>query len=230
MNWRFTLLIAFSLFLICLQSCETLFHKNIKEGIIVFDITYPDTETGDLMAGILPREMVLKFKNNKTIGELSAGMGVFKTSIIALPETKMVHQLLKIMSKKYVLAIDSTEIESLYSELPEMKIHFVDETKEIAGYKCHKAVVTFKDNIKEEFSVYYTDDIGIENSNWCTPFHEISGVLLEYQVRKYNYEMRLTAREVEKAEIDDSAFDIPPDYEEISQNGMDKIFESFQEI
>ena len=227
---RFLLLIILPIILCSLFSCDSLFHRNIKEGMIEFKITYPETEAGDLMAGILPHEMVLKFKDNKTAGELSAGMGVFKTALIANPVTKVVTQLLKIMNKKYALVLDSNEITNLYSELPEMKIHFVDETKEIAGYKCNKAIVTFKDNIKEEFSIYYTNDIGISNSNWPTPFHEISGVLLEYQVRKYNYEMRLTAVKVTKAKIEDSVFDIPPDYEEISQEDMDKIFEGFSDI
>ncbi|PCH92025.1 MAG: hypothetical protein COB85_08595 [Bacteroidetes bacterium] len=157
-------------------------------------------------------------------------MGVFKTALIADPSTRIVHQLLKIMSKKYVMELDSNEIHQLYGELPEMKVHFTDETKEIAGYKCHKAVVTFKNNIKEEFNIFYTDEIDIENSNWCTPFNEIKGVLLEYHVRKYNYEMKLVATKVTKADIDANDFVVPSDYEQISQDEMDKIFEGFKEI
>ena len=207
-----------------------MFHENITEGYIEFEITYPETEAGDLMASILPNEMVLRFKDGRTVGSLSAGMGVFKTQLIAFPETKTVFQLVKLMNQKFALRVDSNEIESLYSELPEMKIHFVDSTKMVAGYKCKKAIVTFKDNIKDEFSIYYTDEIGLYNSNWCTPFHEIRGVLLEYQVRKYNYEMRLTATNVVKEDIDESYFVVPDDYEEIDQNGMDKIFEGFRDI
>ena len=210
--------------------CGSIFHENITEGYIEFSITYPETDAGSLMAGILPNQMVLRFKDDRTVGSLSAGMGVFRTELMAFPETKTVFQLVKMMNKKYALKVDSGEIENLYSELPAMKIHFQDSTKMVAGYECKKAIVTFKDNIKEEFSIYYTDEIGLYNSNWCTPFHEIKGVLLEYQVRKYNYEMRLTATNVVKEEIDESYFVVPSDYEEIDQTGMDKIFEGFKEI
>ena len=120
-----------------------------------------------------------------------------------------------------MLELDSNEIRDLYGELPVMKVHFTDETREIAGYKCHKAIVTFKNNIKEEFSIFYTNDIGIKDSNWCTPFNEISGVLLEYHVRKYNYDMKLTAIKVSRAEVDDVDFSVPADYEQISQDEMD---------
>jgi len=226
-NW---LLIFFlPLLLIGWVGCDSLYRKSISEGVIEFEITYPETDAGDLMAGILPGEMTLKFKDNKTIGELSS-MGIFTTSVIAYPDSRKVAQLVKIMTKKYVLMLDSAEVKDLYSELPEMTIHFVDETKEIAGYKCKKAIITFKNNIKEEFSVYYTNDIEIENSNWCTPFYEIDGVLLEYQVRKYNIEMRLTATRVINLTVDDSEFEIPPDYNKITQEEMNQIFEGFQEI
>ena len=227
---KYFYLLFIPLAFLLLPGCDALFHEHISEGMIEFEISYPETEAGDLMAGLLPREMILKFKDSKTVGELSAGMGVFKTALIADPETRIVYQLLKIMSKKYVLKLDSNEIHQLYEELPDMKVHFTDETKEIAGYKCKKAVVTFKKNIKEEFSIFYTDDIAIKNSNWCTPFNEISGVLLEYHVRKYNYEMKLTAIKVVKVDIDDTEFEVPSDYEPISQDEMDKIFEGFKEI
>ncbi|PCH86970.1 MAG: hypothetical protein COB88_06520 [Flavobacteriales bacterium] len=222
--------ILLPIILLFLGGCDSIFQDNISEGYIEFEITYPETDAGDLMAGILPNEMILRFKDDRTVGSLSAGMGVFKTQLMAFPETKTVFQLVKLMNKKYALRVDSGEIENLYSELPAMKIHLVDSTKMVAGYECKKAIVTFKDNIKEEFSIYYTDEIGLDNSNWCTPFHEIKGVLLEYQVRKYNYEMRLTAIGVVKEKIDESYFVVPEDYEEIDQDGMDKIFEGFKEI
>lgn len=223
-------LLLLPIIILFFSGCESIFHRNIKEGYILFEITYPETDAGSLMAGILPNEMIFRFKDNRTVGSLTAGMGVFKTELMAFPETKTVFQLVKLMNQKYALRVDSNEIESLYSELPEMKIHFGDSTKMIAGYECKMAIVTFKDNIKDEFSIFYTEDIALVNSNWCTPFHEINGVLLEYQVRKYNYEMRLTATSVVKEDVDETYFVVPEDYEEIDQTGMDKLFEGFKEI
>lgn len=218
-------------FLICLLiGCDAIFHRNIDEGHIIFEITYPETKVGDVMVSMLPSEMILRFKGNKTAGELVAGMGIFKTTLIANPNTKVVYHLLKLMNQKYVVKSDSSEIKDLYSELPPMKIIKTEETREIAGYSCKKAIITFEGNVKEEFSIYYTDDISIVNSNWCTPFHDIAGVLLEYEVRKYNYRMKLTAIEVVKGEVDNSYFEIPDDYESIAKEEMDKIFEGFKEI
>jgi hypothetical protein len=216
--------------LLFFSGCDTIFNRNISEGSIEFEITYPETDAGDLMAGILPNQMLLRFKDGRTAGSIGTPMGIFKMELLAFPETRTVFHLVKLMNQKYALRVDSSEIESLYSELPEMKIHFVDSTKEVAGYECKMAIVTFKDNIKEEFSIFYTDEIDLDNSNWFTPFHEISGVLLEYQLRKYNYEMRLTATKVVSEDIEESYFVVPDDYVEIDQDGMDKIFEEFRDI
>ena len=116
---RVYILIVLVPFLICLLvGCDAIFHRNIDQGHIVFEITYPETEVGDLMANMLPNEMILRFKENKTAGELVAGMGIFQTSLIADPNTKAVYQLLKLMNQKYVVRSDSSEIKDLYSELP----------------------------------------------------------------------------------------------------------------
>jgi len=223
-------IIFLPILLLLFSGCENIFKRNITEGLIEFEITYPETGAGDLMAGILPNQMILRFKDGRTAGSLGTPMGIFKTELLAFPETRTVYQLVKLMNQKHALRVDSKDIESLYAELPEMKIHFVDSTKKVAGYNCKMAVVTFKDNVKEEFSIFYTDEIDLENSNWFTPFHEIGGVLLEYQVRKYNYELRLTATRVVSEDIDESYFVIPDDYVEIDQDGMDKIFEGFRDI
>ena len=227
-NWTVVCSLIIAVFIA--DGCKSIFYKDVNEGIIEFDITYPDNEAGNIMAALLPDEMTLKFKDDKTVGTFSAGMGVFKATMISDPKTKTVHQLFKVLKEKYVHEFDSLQINTLFTELNESKIKFVDETKEIAGYTCKKAIVTFKDNIKEEFSVYYTDDIDIKNSNWFTPFHEIDGVLLEYQVRKYNYEMRLVAKEVKSEEIDDAAFDIPEGYLDVGASEMERILEQYKNI
>ena len=49
-------------------------------------------------------------------------------------------------------------------------------------------------------------------------------------MRKYNIEMRLTATRVTNSTVDDSEFEIPPDYNKITQEEMNQIFEGFQDI
>lgn len=222
------LFLAVMLFYAC--SCNT--GKNttskISEGIIEYEITYPGIAQDDIfMLGMMPKDMKVKFKNSNTIGELKTGAGVFTTRFIVNNNKRNLFHYLKLVNKEYGLILDSADIYSSYAKKPDdMKLIPSAETKVIAGYNCKKMDIVFADTAKN-FAVYYTEEIGIEDPNWCTIFHEIKGVLLEYNVRQFNIEMHLTAKNVIAEDIPDEDFDVPTDYETISQAEMEEKFTDF---
>jgi GLPGLI family protein len=213
-------------FLFTAQSCSIFTTDKVSEGIIQYDITYPGAESDDLMAGLMPSEMKLHFKEGKTCGELSAGMGMFTTALLSFPDKKLLTQTVKIMNKKFMHTSDSKQVEGLITKQPKMNIEFVPDTKVIAGYTCKKAIITIPET-KEKYEVYYTRDIKVKNPNWFTPFREIDGVLMEYKVKQYNVEMKFTAKNVMKETVDEKLFEVPNDYKNISQKEMDDMFMSF---
>lgn len=209
-------------------SCRELTdEKYISEGIIEFDITYPEADQNSLLAGLMPDKMIMKFKDDKIAYDMTGGLGMFKTTVISDPKKRTVTQLVKVMNKKFALVFDSTEVRSLMSELPVNNVALEEKNKMIAGYMSHKAVVTLNDPKKPQFNVFYTKDINLKEPNWSTPFKPIDGVLLEYQMKKYNIEMRFTATSVIKANIEDSTFVLPADYKIVSKREMDDLFQSF---
>lgn len=185
-------------------------------------------DDNDIMfASMMPKNMKMKFKDNNTVNELKTGAGVFQTKFINQSKNKQLIHLVKLVNSKYGLILDSTEIYESYAKQNDgMKIEKTQETKEIAGYKCYKAKITF-DHPENNFDVYYTTEIEIKDPNWCTPFHEIEGVLMEYQLENYNILMRLTAESVSFEEIDAGEFEMPDDYEQISQKEMEEKFLDF---
>jgi GLPGLI family protein len=211
-----------------LVSCESLITtEKISEGVIEFDVTYPKASKDDLMASLMPETMKYKFKNNNINSEMKAGMGMFTNVFIINHQKKSLAQLVKIMNKKMSLEITEAEVNKMKSEEEKFKIEFVDEKKEIAGYKCKKVIITSVSNPSDSFTAYYTDDIKIESPNWSTPYDQIKGVLLEYQITRYNVCMRFTAKTVSKTPVDDADFVIPEGYETVPKEEIDKIFENF---
>ena len=211
-------------------SCNT--GKNttskISEGIIEYEITYPRIAQDDIfMLGMMPKEMKMKFKNNNTIGELKTGAGVFTTKFITNNNERNLFHYLKLVNKKYGLILDSADIYGSYAKKPDdMKLIPSDSTKVIAGYTCKRMDVAFSDSTKN-FTIYYTNEIEIKDPNWCSPFHEISGVLMEYNFTQFNIEMHLTARSVTAVDLSNEEFAIPADYEKISQAEMEEKFTDF---
>lgn len=194
--------------------------------MITYDITYPGSQGDDLMAGLMPSEMKLHFKKDRTYGELSAGMGMFTTALVSFPDQKILTQTVKVMNKKFMHTSDLNAVEKLIGGQPKMKIEFVNETKVIAGYTCRKAIITIPET-QEKSEVYYTRDIKVKTPNWFMPYREIDGVLMEYKVKQYDVEMKFTAKSVTKDPVDDKLFEIPNDYKKISQKEMDEMFMSF---
>lgn len=210
-----------------LVGCGSLTNKKgITEGIIEYAISYPGMEKGDVFAAMMfPSKMEFKFKGGKTLSELGTGT-IFKTSIITDAASRNGFQLLKVVNKKYILKLDSIGIkENALKVFPEIKITPTSEVKEIAGYECKKAIVEVSPGKK--FDVFYCPEIGPKNANWFNPFKGLDGMLMEYNYKDFNIEMRFTAVKVLGDPVDDSQFMEPKGYEPITKEKMSEIFESF---
>lgn len=215
------------LLLLFISGCSPSDEKYISEGIIEYDAVVVDQSSP--MASVAPDKMTIKFKDNKSYAEVTAGFGLFSTSFIANPENLTTIQLVKLFNKKFAHIADSVAINKEKSVSPKIKITPTKETKIIAGYKCKKVIISFEDTVQSSNSLYYTDEINFKNPNWnVVPFYELEGVLMEYQVKRYGLEMKFTAKSVTKTSIEDDLFELPNGYKLISQEEMDQLFQGFQ--
>ncbi len=201
---------------------------TINEGKIVYQLSYPQFKEDNIFTSMFPSEMTFKFKDNNTKNELKTSMAVFSTQLLANNKEKKVTHLVKVANKYSGLEMDSIEIMEEYGKKPDgMTITPSDSTKEIAGFHCKHAFVTFENEPKRNFSIFYTTEIGIEEPNWCTPFHEINGVLMEATVNKFNIDMQMVATNVVKEEYPEEEFMITREYQPITVEEMADIFQSF---
>ena len=183
--------------------------SNGKEGIIHFELTYLDDENANPIITFLPNTMSYAFKDGKTIQKVEGWGGVFK--MIGISDTKKdsVTALMKILGEKFEYRCKLGEDSFGYAPLDGLTIEYVSGEKIIAGYKCKKAIAHYKDI---DYELYYTEDIKIKDANWNTPFKEVKGVLMEYQISMFNINTKIVAKEIEKVIIDDSEFIIPEGY------------------
>jgi GLPGLI family protein len=202
-------------------------EKFLEEGVIEYDATAVDQTNP--MANLAPTKMVVKFKDNKLVAQMTAGMGVVSFSVISDPEAKQLTEMVKFLTSKSAHVSDSNEVRKENDSLPRVKIEPTNDVKVIAGYNCKKANVIYLDQKdRPGFTIYYTDELNIKGSNWSNHFSPINGMLMEYQVDRYGIEMRFTATKIKKEEVDNSAFDLPKEYKIISAAEMREIFKGFQ--
>ena len=210
--------------LVMLFGCENFTTSKISEGTIEYAVTYPPGNQDNFMTSMLPATIKYNFKNNEASVDLEISMGIVSTSLIANLNKKQVMQTLSVMGKKFAVVMDTNGVKKMLEKEPKRKITFLKETKQIAGYKCEKAHIDFEADSIKDFDVYYTKDINIQDPNWSSPFNEIKGVLMEFQIQKYGVEMILTAKNVIKRDIEDGHFELSPDYKLISIEEMDQMF------
>jgi len=198
-------------------------EKLISEGEILFDVSYPYYD-GNL-ASFMPSQMNMKFKDNSFITDISLG-SLFGTKIISIEKSKTLSQELNYLGDYHAVLLNESETPEALRTFPEFTMFETDKTDSIAGYLCHKIRVEFDDMELQGFDLYYTNEIGIENPNWCNPYFEIDGVLLQYEIQKYGIRTRFVANEVQEVKIESSDFDLNADCKQISFEEMDKKIES----
>ena len=226
MKKRLIFSLAVFIYLFFWISCKPPVDEGfISEGVITYGVEVINTESP--MASMAPSKMKIKFKNNKSAAEMSAGMGMLTTSFISNPETTTFTQLIRLMDKKYAFVQKSDEIKK-ENELFNLEIIPTKETKIIAGYKCKKVRIHYKGGEPTDYDVYYTNDLNIKNPNFANPYFMIDGVLMEYQIKKFGLELKFTATSVAKEEVDNATFELPDNYKNVTKGEMDDLFSDFQ--
>ena len=182
------------------------------DGIITYKISYPDTKYTEAQLAMFPKMMSISIKGSKSRTEMNIGMGkqVFIVDYVA--KTKVT--LIDMMGQKYAIKQTSQDIEKENADLPRGTVVITNETKNIAGYVCKKAIVTSnEDGVKTTFDVWFTDELGGKDANFDDPLYkDINGVMMEFVIKTPQISMKLSATSVEKKAIADKDFEIPAEF------------------
>lgn len=223
-NQYFLILILF------MFSCsEGIFESGLDEGIIEYRIEYPQLEDDHIMMDLLPKKMTTTFKEGEYRNEITAGMGIFKTSIIKENDSEKLIHTIKLLNKKLASRLNSEDIRKVNYEFDDLDFKATGQSKMIAGYECNEMQATVMGDSIWEFKLYYTDEINIPEANYMNPFEKVHGVLMQYEMINHDLHMLLTAENVFKKEINRDDILLTDDYtivtpEKLSSE-LDAIFE-----
>lgn len=123
---------------------------------------------------------------------------------------------------KYLIRSDKKAYEADLKKY--LTTQFTDqaETREIAGYKCRKAIGKMEDG--STFDVYYTIDLVPENRQYNRRFVNLKGIPLDFEIIvAAGAKIRVTATKVDLSPVPASVFDVPKGYKEITAEELKKI-------
>jgi len=189
----------------------------------VYDVTYPELDSDNLMLEMLPNEMKMTFKDDKFKSQLKTGAGIVEMTVIANGEQKLLHNMIKLFNDRYVLTLDEDDALKFTNVIPPFQINYIDGVDTIAQAVCNRILIDFGAAKNESYIFAFTDEIALKSPNWCTPYHEIEVVLLDYRVENYGMNMRLRATSISSEEVDDSEFIVDERYQSLSVSEFNEL-------
>lgn len=123
---------------------------------------------------------------------------------------------------KYLIRSDRKAYKAEMKKYEATRFTDQEEVREIAGYKCRKAIGKMEDGTT--FEVFYTIDLVPENRGYNSRFVNLKGIPLEYEiVMRAGSKMRAVATKVDLSPVPASVFDVPGGYKEITAEELKKI-------
>lgn len=199
-------------FILLFMASSALLAGKPFDGVITYKISYPDNKFTEAQLNMVPKVMTVSIKGSKARTEMNVGGGLVVEILDFVAKTKIA--LINMMGQKFAIKSTAEEIEKENASQPKGTVNITNETKNIAGYICKKAVVTTDDDgVKTTYEVWFTDELGGKDSNFDNPIYkDINGVMMEFTLKSPQANMKLTATSVEKKAVSPKDFEIPADY------------------
>jgi len=221
MKTFFQLFLTAALFLSCIGSTNA---QNNSEGIINYKIELigMPKEALSMMEGASA-----KLSFTKDFSRLDIDMVMVNQAYIVKHSDKSTILLMDIMGSKTAVKMtekEAKEAKNKGKEAPKYKVEKTKETKEIAGFKCVKAIIKTKG--AEPQIVYYTNEINIPNQI-SDEYKEIDGFPLEYTIDQGGMKMKMLATGFKAEKINSKTFEVLAEYKIMSLEDFKKKMSSF---
>ena len=215
MRFRSGLIIAI-IIAITGYSCKQRGDKYIDEGEIHYTIEYMGN-LGIMPKEYMPRNLVVSFKDDKILFEISAPFGNSGIFNLSNPEDEIFDTYISLLTLRYFYAAKPGELHPGFEAMKGMEIHKTSRASVICGFNCKNAEITFPADRDKVYNIWYTDEIDVKNPNVSTPFNEIDGVLMSFFFFLGPAEMHFDAETVYKKEIPDKTFQRRDKYVQVSR-------------
>lgn len=220
MRFRSGLLVAL-IIAATVYSCKDKGGKNIRQGEIHYNIEYIGT-TG-MPKELMPRNLIVSFKNDKILFDISAPIGNSGILNLSNPEDGIYDTYISLLSYKLFYSAKPGEPHPGFEAMKGITIRKTSRTTVICGFNCKNAEISFPDIKERVFDIWYTDEIDVKNPNVATPFSEINGVLMSFFFIMGNSEMHFLAETVYKKDIPDKTFERREKYMKVSRQEINNF-------
>jgi GLPGLI family protein len=181
-------------------------QKRISELTLVYDAKVITGNSEPKMADAFDgATTTIYLKGNLSRSEMVSAL--FSSTTIHDAKTGTAVVLREVSGQKLLIRMSNKDWQEKNARYDGITFTNSGETKEIAGYKCMKAMAKMNDG--SSFTVYYTPDIVPENREYDYHFKNLNGLPLEYELTQRNLTIRYTVSKINLNPVPASKYDIP---------------------
>ncbi|MDX9812887.1 MAG: hypothetical protein RBU28_10890 [Bacteroidales bacterium] len=203
-------------------SCKNKSDGDISEGEIHYSITY-NGNTSPVPREIMPKDLIVTFKEDNILFEIISPFGNSGIVNLSNPSEEIFDTYISIFTLKYFYAAEPGEIHPGFDAMQGMEILKTDSTREICGYLCKNARVSFPGDPSKVYDIWYTTGIDVENPNISTPYRDIDGVLMSFVFIIGGSELHFMAENVYSKTIADDRFSRREKFSRISRDDINRF-------
>ena len=200
-NLKTGFIIAFFLSVITAKA-----QKVISEGTLIYNISIQTGSSEPKMADMLDgATTAIYIKGNQSRSELVSGLG---SEVTIYDSKKGTGVILKDYSgQKLMITLTKDDWNKKNSKYEGITFATTNETLNIAGYNCKKAIAKLKDG--SSFVVYYTPEVEVADKDYDYQFKNLPGLALQYEWQSGEMRFKYTLSKINFDVVPASKFDIP---------------------
>ena len=189
-----------------LSSSTVRAQKVISEGTLIYNISIQTGSAEPKMADVMDgATTTIYIKGNQSRSELVSALG---SEITMYDSKKGAGVILKDYSgQKLMITLTKDDWDKKNSKYEGITFETTNETLNIAGYNCKKAIAKLKDG--SSFVVYYTPELEVADKDYDSQFKTLPGLALQYEWQSGKMKFKYTLSKINFDVVPASKFDIP---------------------
>ena len=168
--------------------------------------------------------MDIYFKEKNTRAEMKMG-SMMSVTTISNEDSGDILMLMSGMVGQNAIKTSMKEMEDKKSEQPKYDVTLVDETKEISGYSCKKAILADEEGNESIF--WYTEDIVVSKKGQSYLNEQVPGFPMQYDLNNGGLKMTMTVvtfdKKLDKKSSSLFEMKIPEGYKEMTMEDLQKM-------
>jgi len=220
-RYRVISLYSFLVILAGIYGCKESSLRSFDEGEIHYKIIFHD-RNAILPDELMPNSMVVTFKGNKTLMEISSPVGNNGVFIVNEPDKDRSRTFLRVLGMKYYYEGTANEIPPGIDPMKGMSVEITNQHTDILDLKCNKAIIKIPEK-DFTYDIWYTDELKISNPNDSTPFKDINGVLMNFFFLMGDIMVEFQADGIYERPVPDKIFEKGDDFRRIDRSAMDGL-------